>query len=227
MQLRDGHLVGGSPAPIPVSAAATFAAGVRAVLARWTALRLAVEGEWGGVDSGAKAEQMARDVEGWFARGKGKRGGGGGGRGGRMPRLAPPPSSSPDHYADDLEDELDQAMLADFHAQLEDGSPRDVAHALVALHSDLSSGAPAALARVAAMLAAAPPPLGASVRVRVDRDGTEVGRRAAGGADGASSSSDDGDDSMSDGGARTPAPRAPRAAPVVDEDGFQTVVRRQ
>jgi hypothetical protein len=82
-------------------------------------------------------------------------------------------------------------------------------------------------ARVAAMLAAAPPPLGASVRVRVDRDGTEVGRRAAGGADGASSSSDDGDDSMSDGGARTPAPRAPRAAPVVDEDGFQTVVRRR
>ena len=36
------------------------------------------------------------------------------------------PTLSPDHYADDLEDELDQAMLADFHAQLEDGSPREV-----------------------------------------------------------------------------------------------------
>ena len=31
-----------------------------------------------------------------------------------------------DHYADDLEVELEAAMLDDFGAQLEDGSPREV-----------------------------------------------------------------------------------------------------
>ena len=41
--------------------------------------------------------------------------------------LCPSLFSSPsDHYADDLEVELEAAMLDDFGAQLEDGSPREV-----------------------------------------------------------------------------------------------------
>ncbi len=35
-------------------------------------------------------------------------------------------SSNIEHYADELEDELAEAMLADFGAQLEDDSPREV-----------------------------------------------------------------------------------------------------
>lgn len=78
MLLRNSTLVGGSPGALPPPAAAAFARGAAAVLARWTALRLAVEGEWGGPDSGAKADRLLADVVAWFGRGQGKERGGGG-----------------------------------------------------------------------------------------------------------------------------------------------------
>ena len=85
MLLRNSTLVGGSPGALPPPAAAAFARGAAAVLARWTALRLAVEGEWGGPDSGAKADRLLADVVAWFGRGQGKERGGLGGM-----RLQPP-----------------------------------------------------------------------------------------------------------------------------------------
>lgn len=36
------------------------------------------------------------------------------------------PRNKTEHYADELEDELAEAMLSDFGAQLEDDSPREV-----------------------------------------------------------------------------------------------------
>ena len=91
MQLRDGALVGGSPGGLSSPAAAAFTQGAAAVLSRWTALRLAVEGEWGGTDSGAKAQRLLENVVAWFGRGQGElwRGGEGvvGGRGGKTQHM--------------------------------------------------------------------------------------------------------------------------------------------
>lgn len=166
MNLRDGSVVGGSKGSLPSSSSRVsqgdFARGAARVLGRWTALRLAVEGGWGGPESGAKAGLLLDDVVSWFASDSGEffsflEGGGGGGGGGEARRVrwrfvssptpAPAPTPTPfehdvtltplcpslfthrlsaDHYADDLEVELAAAMLDDFGAQLEDGSPREV-----------------------------------------------------------------------------------------------------
>jgi hypothetical protein len=74
MTLRDGSIVGGARGQLPSAAAAdALGAAVRCVFTRWTALRLAVEGCWGGPDSDAKAGQMAADVVTWFKEGHGER----------------------------------------------------------------------------------------------------------------------------------------------------------
>lgn len=52
-QLADQHL----PA---------FAAAVHGVLCRWTALRLAVENEWGGEGSLELARELEESIVGWF-----------------------------------------------------------------------------------------------------------------------------------------------------------------
>ena len=72
MLLRDGSVVGGARGQLPPAVAPTFAAAVRTVLSRWTALRLAVEGGWGGPDSDAKAGSMVDDVVAWFRDGTGE-----------------------------------------------------------------------------------------------------------------------------------------------------------
>lgn len=51
-----------------------FAAGAARVLGRWTALRLAVEGGWGGPESEAKAGLLLDDVVSWFASDAGEKG---------------------------------------------------------------------------------------------------------------------------------------------------------
>ena len=92
MNLRDGSVVGGSKGSLPSSSSrisqGDFARGAARVLGRWTALRLAVEGGWGGPESGAKAGLLLDDVVSWFASDSGElfppilEGGGGGGGGG-------------------------------------------------------------------------------------------------------------------------------------------------
>ena len=43
-----------------------FSAGVTATLRRWSALRAAVDGEWGGIDSHKKAESLRQGLIGMF-----------------------------------------------------------------------------------------------------------------------------------------------------------------
>lgn len=43
-----------------------FKEGIGLVFKRWSALRTAIENEWGGRDSHLKAQQMATDVLSWF-----------------------------------------------------------------------------------------------------------------------------------------------------------------
>lgn len=112
-----------------------------------------------------------------------------------------------------------------------------VARALVHLHSELLSGRTHALESLMALPELMP--LGNSLRELVDRDGSVVATttaaraaRRGGDGDGESSSSGDDDDEMSEGeqgaaaaAAMAQAPRFSKAAPQIDEDGFQTVVR--
>ena len=77
MNLRDGSVVGGSKGSIPSDSRVSrdFARGAARVLGRWTALRLAVEGGWGGPESEAKAGLLLDDVVAWFASDSGEFGG--------------------------------------------------------------------------------------------------------------------------------------------------------
>jgi hypothetical protein len=55
------------------AAKAGFEEGVGLVFSQWTALVLAVENEWGGHDSAAKADYLIDDTIQWFYRKKGAR----------------------------------------------------------------------------------------------------------------------------------------------------------
>ncbi|GAU26273.1 hypothetical protein TSUD_224640 [Trifolium subterraneum] len=76
-----------------------FQEGIGLVLSRWSALRTAVENEWGGRNSHIKAQQFAADIFSWFTQ------------------------SKDPLYIDDLETLLDEGALA-FNLQIEDGLER-------------------------------------------------------------------------------------------------------
>ncbi|GLC45758.1 hypothetical protein PLESTB_000501800 [Pleodorina starrii] len=198
MQLRNGTVVGQNilqPQSRPL-----FEEGARLIFSKWTALALAVENQWGGSNSAEKADLLLQDCLDWFYK---KR----------------------EHYVDELEEELDDAILHDFNVEAEDGSPHLVAEGLVKLYQELVGGSTTYLEQLRAMAAAG---VQQSKRQVVDLDGTVVAEEDA---DMASSDDDDEEDDEMDtegaGGQGAPRavplePPAPRA-PVVDEEGFTMV----
>ena len=73
MVLRNMALVGGHQRRVemPVQHRATFEEGAVLIFARWTALQLGVQNEWGGPKSAEKAQELLQDVIGWFYNTKG------------------------------------------------------------------------------------------------------------------------------------------------------------
>jgi pre-rRNA-processing protein TSR2 len=65
-----GSTSGGGGA-LSAQAAAALGEGIGLVFGRWTALQMAVENQWGGRDSRAKADQLAESILSWFANSKG------------------------------------------------------------------------------------------------------------------------------------------------------------
>jgi pre-rRNA-processing protein TSR2 len=59
--------------PLSPQASAALQEGIALVFGRWTALQMAVENQWGGRDSRAKADQLAASILSWFANSKGMR----------------------------------------------------------------------------------------------------------------------------------------------------------
>lgn len=200
MELRNGRTVG-LHGPMPTDRRPAFEEGVAAAFTQWTALCLAVENQWGGPHSVDKANQVIQDVIDWFYDKK-------------------------EHYADDLELELDDALRQDFNTECEDGSPREVADVLIRLHNQLLQGDTTLLGQLRSRQASG---ASASTRQVVDFDGAEIE------GSGGSSSDEDDDDEMDDGGeapAATPLgppqeQRQPKPQPVVDEDGFELVQGRR
>jgi pre-rRNA-processing protein TSR2 len=92
-----------------------FQAGVTAVLRNWSALRTAVEQEWGGVHSAIKAENLRMDILASF-----------------IPQLK--------WSLDQLEDHLAIYMEDEFSVLLEDDSEREVAMLLWTLFEQCSNG---------------------------------------------------------------------------------------
>ncbi|KAG2497886.1 hypothetical protein HYH03_004152 [Edaphochlamys debaryana] len=183
---------------LPQQARPLFEEGARLLFRKWTALTLAVENQWGGTNSAEKAEALFHDCMEWFYK---KR----------------------EHYADELEEELDDALLQDFNVEAEDGSPRQVSEGLVKLYQELVGGSMAFLEHLRAVAAAS---VAQCKRQVVDLDGTVVAEEDA---DMETSSdeggSDDDEDGMDTEGAPQGVPLEPAApkVPVVDEDGFTMV----
>ena len=134
-----------------------FEEGASLMFSLWSALSLAIDNEFGGRHSREKAQQLWTDVVQWFYEGKGRLASSQQflycrclwhacmrvmeiqkmvGAFLTLPILSEAACFSSEHYADDLELDLQDAMEQDFHMVLEDGSPLQVlqalAHALVA-----------------------------------------------------------------------------------------------
>ena len=73
MLLRNGALKGGSSGQLPAAALPLLEEGMTLVFRRWTALCLALEGQWGGPDSAAKAQTIYEDTLEWFHNHRGAR----------------------------------------------------------------------------------------------------------------------------------------------------------
>ncbi|KAI9287331.1 Pre-rRNA-processing protein TSR2-domain-containing protein [Umbelopsis sp. AD052] len=95
---------------------AAFTEGLHYVLRSWSALKLAVEQDWGGPDSEEKREWMAETLVEYF--------------GANAKRL--------DEF--DVEDILVQIMSDEFHTDLEDGSAYAVAKHLVSMFNQCIHG---------------------------------------------------------------------------------------
>uniref|UniRef100_A0A0D3H1Z6 Pre-rRNA-processing protein TSR2 homolog n=1 Tax=Oryza barthii TaxID=65489 RepID=A0A0D3H1Z6_9ORYZ len=106
-----GSTSGGGGA-LSAQAAAALGEGIGLVFGRWTALQMAVENQWGGRDSRAKADQLAQSILSWFANSKGK------------------------HYYEDLVDMMYDTVSESFNADFEDGSVEEVAEQLLIMHEE-------------------------------------------------------------------------------------------
>nr|CAB3498778.1 unnamed protein product [Digitaria exilis] len=68
MAAANGGAGGG---PFSGEASAALGQGIGLVFGRWTALQIAVENQWGGRDSRAKADQLAASILSWFCNSRG------------------------------------------------------------------------------------------------------------------------------------------------------------
>ncbi|RCV28741.1 hypothetical protein SEVIR_5G433100v4 [Setaria viridis] len=98
--------------PISTQAAAALAEGINLVFGRWTALQMAVENQWGGRDSRAKADQFGESLHSWFCRSRGP------------------------HYFEDLVDMMYEKISDSFNADFEDNSVEEVAEQLLIMHEE-------------------------------------------------------------------------------------------
>lgn len=117
-ELRSGTLLapGGGGVVLGQEQATYFNGCVRLLMSRWAALRLAVDHQWGGQDSVAKADAAVDDVTSRFVNAKGC------------------------VHADEVEDYLDDLMLEQFSTEIEDGSTRIVAEDLLHIFQLIAKG---------------------------------------------------------------------------------------
>ncbi|KAG0336902.1 hypothetical protein BG000_006025 [Podila horticola] len=177
-----------------------FREGVDYLFHSWTALKLAVDGEWGGHDSAAKRDWFVDTVVDYFSE-KGK---------------------NVDSF--DLEDILIQIMNDEFSILLEDQSEQHIAKVLEQLYLECTHGR-------------------YDLVQTLKQDSQKISGALKGksqklkkeGEDEDEDSSDDDEEEGGDGdmdvdmeeSSSAPKPRREKAEPIVDEDGFETVVKKR
>nr|ACG24565.1 pre-rRNA-processing protein TSR2 [Zea mays] len=102
----------GGGGPGPISAEAALGEAIKLVFGRWTALQMAVENQWGGRDSRAKADQLGESILFWFCRTKGP------------------------YYFEDLVDMMYDKISESFNAYFEDNSIEEVAEQFLIIHEE-------------------------------------------------------------------------------------------
>ncbi|KAK9822742.1 hypothetical protein WJX74_002527 [Apatococcus lobatus] len=191
---------------LPPEGRPAFEEGASMIFSLWSALSLAIDNEFGGRHSRDKAQQLWVDVVQWFYDGK-------------------------EHYADDLEVDLQEAMEEDFHMVLEDGSPLQVARDLIKLHDECAAsdysrleGLREALQQQNNSRDSQPP-----------RANMQTGSESEEDADDSTSASGSDDDmseaegsmSAAQASASSAAPGSVAQASQMDADGFQVVQTRR
>ncbi|KAF9430436.1 hypothetical protein BGZ94_006913 [Podila epigama] len=176
-----------------------FKEGVEYLFHSWTALKLAVDGEWGGHDSAAKRDWFVDTIVDYFSE-KGK---------------------NVDTF--DLEDILIQIMNDEFSILLEDQSEQHIAKVLEQLFLECTHGKydlVQSLKQDSQKISGAFK--GKSQKLKKEGDDE----------DSSSDDEEDGEDNEDEDGmdvdmdeASAPKPRREKAEPVIDEDGFETVVK--
>ena len=112
-------LAAAAPAPpAGEDAGAIYLAAVRAVMSRWTLLRLAVDQGWSDGDGAAQANQLVEDV---------------------CALVSPYAKKAP--YVEDIEDLLFDTIESKFNSMAEDGSVEEIAKCLIALRNECAAGA--------------------------------------------------------------------------------------
>ncbi|KJE92704.1 hypothetical protein CAOG_03618 [Capsaspora owczarzaki ATCC 30864] len=102
-----------------------FIDAIDAVFHRWTALQLALEQGWGGNGSARKVAWMKDDVIVQFK---------------DALRASEGPLKGSPVYADEIDQQLQAALEADFNMQLEDNSSREVARLIVDAFTKIATG---------------------------------------------------------------------------------------
>lgn len=196
MDLRSGTRTG-PVAQLSGPAKEGFEEGVAIIFSQWTALVLAVENQWGGSESASKADYLIEDILEWFYKKK-------------------------EHYADELEMELADALLEEFHVEVEDGSPSQVAKQLVELYAACLRNDASVLQQLRQRQATG---AAASKKCVVDLDGAQMDDDSS--SSDADSDDDEVDEDMGDAAAPAAVPLKVPQAPVVDADGFELVQKRR
>ena len=188
-------------AALQASAQAKFELGVAVSLFNWPALTLAVQNQWGGADSEGKREWFAGAVSDLFV-------------------------TRPDTDLEDVETVLLQVMLDEFEINVDDDTALDVAKQIMRLRQATLKGD---FSEVDALYNAW------SAKKDKDRNDVSIFRRLDRGddADDTDWDSDDDDEEDEDEDVEMndivppSRPKAEKAVPEVDEDGFTKVVGKR
>jgi pre-rRNA-processing protein TSR2 len=217
-----------------VSPVAPFICGVTAILSRWSALRAAVQQEWGGNVSMDKARWMQSEIIAMFCSSSSN-----GSSASQQPQqfLTKKGGKSLTIDPQDLEDELLIWMEEEFSCQLEDGSERELAKIIVEMYNGCVQGDTSLVMQmldyaVQEEYAAAKKNDGKNPNVRIavegemDEDDDDESESEIGDDDDADANADDDDDmEMEEGEDEMNAPQLTPAAaaaavavPFTDED---------
>ncbi|GJJ78454.1 pre-rRNA-processing protein TSR2 [Entomortierella parvispora] len=184
-----------SAAPHPNQVA--FREGVNYLFHSWTALKLAVDGEWGGHDSAAKRDWFIDTIVDYFSE-NGK---------------------NVDTF--DLEDILIQIMNDEFSILLEDKSEQHISKVLEQLFLECTQGRYDLVQTLKTD----------SQKISGAMKSAKAKKEKLDGEEDDEDSSDEEDDEdmdmdMDEGSSSSaPAPRKEKPEPIIDEDGFETVVK--